>query len=124
MNGGPPAKRAGRCRPIAISSTIARGEREGQFMQILNAIFNFLYETILGCSHQHLTRPFTLEHETYKVCLDCGKRVFYSAANMRQLTVLEVRRMNTAAAGEVRVMPAIAAGPRLVPASARKSNAA
>lgn len=93
-------------------------------MKILSAIFNFLYETILGCSHQHLTRPFTLEHETYKVCLDCGKRVYYSAANMRQLTVLEVRRMNTAVAGEVRVMPVIAAGPRLVPASARKSNAA
>ena len=93
-------------------------------MKILYAIFNFLYETILGCSHQHLTRPFTLERETYKVCLDCGKRVYYSASNMRPLTVLEVRRMNAAAAGEVRVMPVIAAGPRLVPARARKSNAA
>lgn len=124
MNGGPPAKRAGRCRFRAISSTIAWGEGEGQFMRILRVIFNFLYETILGCSHQHLTRPFTLEHETYKVCLDCGKRVYYSAADMRPLTVLESRRMNAAAAGEVRIMPAKAAGPRLVPVRARKTNAA
>lgn len=93
-------------------------------MNVLRAIFNFLYETILGCSHQHLTRPFTLEHETYKVCLDCGKRVYYSAATMRPLTVLEVRRMHAAAAGEVRVMPATADRPQLVPARARKSNAA
>lgn len=90
-------------------------------MKILRAIFNFLYETFLGCSHQHLTRPFTLEQETYKVCLDCGKRVYYSATNMRPLTVLEVRRMS---AGEVRVMPIKNGGPRLVPVRARKSNAA
>lgn len=123
MNGGPPAKRAGRCRLRPIISTIVRGEGEGQFMKILRAIFNFLYETILGCSHQHLTRPFTLEHETYKVCLDCGKRLYYSAVDMRPLTVLEARRINAVSA-EVRVMPVKPAGPRLVPVRARKTNAA
>lgn len=93
-------------------------------MRILRVVFNFLYETVLGCSHQHLTRPFTLEHETYKVCLDCGKRVYYSAVEMRPLSVLEAHRMNAASSGEVRVMPAKAAGPRLVPVRARKTNAA
>jgi hypothetical protein len=94
-------------------------------MYIFRAIFNFLYEIVLGCSHQHLTRPFTLQQETYKVCLDCGKQIFYSPVTMRPLTPREVRRMHAAQAGEVRVMPATAVGaPALVPARARKSNAA
>lgn len=91
-------------------------------MTILRAIFNFLYEIVLGCSHQHLTRPFTLQNETYKVCLDCGKQIYYSAVTMRPLNAREVRRLMTAHAGEVRVMPSNS--PAMVPASARKSNAA
>lgn len=97
-------------------------------MKILIAIFNFLYELVLGCSHQHLTRPFTLEKQTYMVCLDCGKQIYYSAASMRPLTVLEVRRLHAAHAGEMRIMPATvgvtSVGATMVPARARKSNAA
>ena len=95
-------------------------------MKILQAVFNFLYEIILGCSHQHLTRPFTLQKETYKVCLDCGKQIYYSPVTMRALNVREVRRLHAARSGEVRVMPAtaVAGTPTLVPARARKSNAA
>lgn len=90
-------------------------------MKILSAIFNFLYEIILGCSHQHLTRPFTLQKQTYMVCLDCGKQIYYSAATMRPLSHREVRRMQT---GEMRVVPVSIAVPKLVPTAARKSNAA
>ena len=94
-------------------------------MKILQAVFNFLYEIILGCSHQHLTRPFTLQKETYKVCLDCGKQIYYSPVTMRPLTVREVHRLNASRAGEVRVMPTPGtAAPTLVPARARKTNAA
>lgn len=93
-------------------------------MTIFRAIFNFLYEIILGCSHQHLTRPFTLEKETYKVCLDCGKQIYYSPVTMRPLNIREVHRLHAAQTGEVRVMPAATSGPTLVPASARKPNAA
>ncbi|HEX5235870.1 MAG TPA: hypothetical protein VFW25_11130 [Silvibacterium sp.] len=91
-------------------------------MNIFSTIFNFLYETILGCSHQHLTRPFTLQKQTYMVCLDCGKQIYYSAATMRPLNNREVRRLHAAQTGEVRVMPSNT--PTLVPATARKSNAA
>jgi hypothetical protein len=91
-------------------------------MTVLRSIFNFLYEIILGCSHQHLTRPFTLQNETYKVCLDCGKQIYYSAVTMRPLNVREVRRLMSTRAGEVRVMPSNS--PTLVPSSAQKSNAA
>lgn len=101
------------------------GKERVQFMKILIAIFNFLYELVLGCSHQHLTRPFTLEKQTYMVCLDCGKQIYYSAASMRPLTVLEVRRLHAAHAGEMRIVPATAgAGGTMVPARARKTNAA
>jgi hypothetical protein len=93
-------------------------------MSIFVAIFNFLYEIFLGCRHQHLTRPFTLQQQTYMVCLDCGKQIYYSPETMRPLTGREVRRLMAAQAGEVRVMPASVGTPALVPARARKPDAA
>lgn len=82
----------------------------------LRAIVNFFAEILFGCSHSHLTRPFTLNEETYMVCLDCGKQVYYSAQEMRPLTAGEVRRMKAAHAGEVKVVPIPAGVPQLVPA--------
>ncbi|MGC2164111.1 MAG: hypothetical protein WA634_19595 [Silvibacterium sp.] len=93
-------------------------------MNILRAIFYFVYEIFLGCSHKHLTRPFTLQQETYMVCLDCGKQIFYSPVTMRTLTGREVRHMHAAHAGEVRVMPVNTGRPKLVPARVRKPDAA
>lgn len=75
-------------------------------MKLLRAIFNFFYELLLGCRHDKLTRPFTLESQTYKVCLECGKHIFYSADTMRPLNGRELRRMQAARAGELKVMPA------------------
>jgi len=31
-------------------------------------------DRLLGCWHNDLSRPFTVEGETYRVCLDCGAR--------------------------------------------------
>jgi hypothetical protein len=73
-------------------------------MKILQAIFNFLYEIFLGCRHEHLTRPFTLQQQTYKVCLDCGKHVFYSADTMKPLSGREVRRIHAMHASELKVV--------------------
>jgi hypothetical protein len=110
--------------PLEIEGMISRKERV-QFMKTVIAVCNFLHEIVLGCNHQHLTRPFTLEKQTYMVCLDCGKQIYYSAASMRPLTVREVRRMHAAQAGELRFMPVLAGAPAtLTPARARKSNAA
>jgi len=89
-------------------------------MSIVRAILNFLYEVFLGCSHQHLTRPFTLKNETYMVCLDCGKQVFYSMETMHTVSARDVRRKHAA----VRVMPNAASGPKLVPSRAQKTDAA
>ena len=77
-------------------------------MKILQAIFNFLYEILLGCRHDHLTRPFTLQQQTYKVCLDCGKHVFYSADTMKPLSGREVRRIHAMHASELKVVPVAA----------------
>ena len=46
---------------------------------------------LFGCMHRDLTRPFTLDGETYKVCLSCGAHIAYSTADMRPLTRSERR---------------------------------
>jgi len=43
-------------------------------MAILVAILDFLF----GCHHVHLSRVFTLQGETYRVCCDCGAKFAYS----------------------------------------------
>jgi hypothetical protein len=87
-------------------------------MNIFRAIFNFFYEIFFGCSHERLTRPFTLQEQTYKVCLDCG------TVTMRPLSGRELRRMKTVQASEVRVMTPVSNAPSMIQASERKSNAA
>jgi hypothetical protein len=73
-------------------------------MSILRAILNFFYEMLLGCRHDRLTRPFTIEQQTYKVCLDCGKHVYYSPDTMRPLSAREMRRMRAVQLGELKVV--------------------
>jgi hypothetical protein len=47
-------------------------------MYILKATLDFLF----GCHHNNLSRVFTLEGQSYRVCCDCGRRFKYSLANM------------------------------------------
>ena len=79
-------------------------------MSILHAIVNFLYGLLLGCRHDRLTRPFTIEQQTYKVCLDCGRHIFYSTNTMRPLKGRDLRRQQALQAAELKVMPAAGAG--------------
>ena len=81
------------------------GEKGPAMKKILQAILDFFYEIFLGCRHSHLTRPFTIQHETYKVCLDCGKRIYYSPETLLPLSAREVRRLEAARAGELKVVP-------------------
>ncbi|HEV2279233.1 MAG TPA: hypothetical protein VGS02_13710 [Acidobacteriaceae bacterium] len=89
----------------------------------LRAIVDFFAEILLGCSHSRLTRPFTIQGETYMVCLSCGKQVYYSAKEMRPLSMGEVRRMKAAVA-ELKVMPIPATVPSLAAAQEQKTNIA
>jgi hypothetical protein len=90
----------------------------------LRAVLDFFTEILFGCSHSRLSRPFTLNEETYEVCLDCGRQIYYSAQEMRPLTAWEVRRMKAAQAGEVKVMTMAPSRPQLVPVGEQKSNIA
>jgi hypothetical protein len=74
-------------------------------MKILRAVVNFIYELLLGCRHDHLTRLFTIEQHTYKVCLECGKQIYYSADTMLPLSRREVRRMLVTKTGALKVIP-------------------
>lgn len=88
----------------------------------LRAVVSFFMEILFGCNHSRLTRPFTLGEETYKVCLECGKQIYYSAQEMRPLTLGEVRRMKAAHSGELKVvsMPV----PQMVAAGEHKPHVA
>jgi hypothetical protein len=57
----------------------------------------FLIEFLLGaCRHCHQSRPFTLDNQTYKVCLDCGKKIGYSLERMAPLSLRERRELRIA----------------------------
>jgi hypothetical protein len=47
-------------------------------MAILLAILDFLFR----CHHVHLSRVFTLQGETYRVCCECGAKFAYSLETM------------------------------------------
>jgi hypothetical protein len=46
-------------------------------------MFSILVNFLLGaCRHGRQSRPFTLDNQTYIVCLDCGKEFAYSLEKM------------------------------------------
>lgn len=40
---------------------------------LMIAVTNLVSRTF-GCWHSEMSRPFTINRETYRVCLDCGAR--------------------------------------------------
>ncbi|MEO6830534.1 MAG: hypothetical protein ABI164_12055 [Acidobacteriaceae bacterium] len=62
-------------------------------MSWLRSIRKFFYEMLFGCKHGHLTRPFTLQTHSYKVCLDCGRQLPYSLEKMRILNTWETAKL-------------------------------
>ena len=58
--------------------TISTRSQTMKFMEVLLVVLDFLF----GCHHVHLSRVFTLEGETYKVCCDCGAKFAYSLETM------------------------------------------
>ncbi len=93
-------------------------------MNFIQSLLGFFYDIVFGCRHWSQTRPFTLEQQTYKVCLDCGKQIYYSRERMTPLSAREVRRMQAANAAPVsRISPALPVG-NYMSGRANKSNAA
>lgn len=52
--------------------------RWARFMYPLVVALDFA----MGCHHRHMSRVFTLEGRTYKVCCDCGEDFDYSLQKM------------------------------------------
>jgi hypothetical protein len=94
------------------------------FMNWIQSLLGFFYDILFGCRHWSQTRPFTLEQQTYKVCLDCGKQIYYSRERMTPLTAREIRRMKATVAGPVTVISAPVHAGNIFSRRANKSNAA
>jgi hypothetical protein len=56
-------------------------------MRGLAAIFDMFF----GCFHRQLSRVFTIEGRTYRVCCDCGVKFDYSLASMSMKRRASVR---------------------------------
>ena len=93
-------------------------------MTLIQNLLGFFWDILFGCRHWSQTRPFTLEQQTYKVCLDCGKQIYYSRERMTPLSAREVRRMKTAAVGPMTVVPTTMTTGSFFARRANKSNAA
>jgi hypothetical protein len=89
---------------------------------LIQSLLGFFYDIVFGCRHWSQTRPFTLEQQTYKVCLDCGKQIYYSRERMTPLSAREIRRMK-AADGPVVIATSMPTS-GLFARRANKSNAA
>lgn len=59
-------------------------------------------EFLFGCVHHSQTRPFTLNKTCYTVCLDCGRELPYSWAEMRTLKPAETAAAHQPACDGVR----------------------
>jgi hypothetical protein len=49
------------------------------------AFLEIIFEWIFGCHHRHLSRVFTIDRQTYKVCFACGTKLRYSWRTMSLL---------------------------------------
>ena len=79
-------------------------------MRWIMELFQSVFEAIFGfCRHSNLSRPFTIEGQTYKVCMDCSQQIFYSRDTMLPLSRRELRRLRAEQASTaVAMMPATA----------------
>jgi len=78
-------------------------------MRVLHDVVHAL-SSVFGCPHDRMTRPFTIDRQSYMVCLECGRKVFYSTEQMRRLSRREVRQLSAANAA-VLPMPAARSKP-------------
>ncbi len=65
---------------------------------MLVLIARTIWDWFFGCRHKELSRAFTNEGETYKVCLKCGRRFPYSLETM---TIVSDRAQRKAASSPV-----------------------
>src|SRR5579864_778641 len=60
---------------------ISRSSRALKGVSVVQKLVGFL-EYLFGCRHRLLSRVFTLQGESYRVCCDCGAKYAYSLETM------------------------------------------
>ena len=60
----------------------SRDRRDAQLEKTVLAMLLAILDFLFGCHHLHLSRVFTLQGETYRVCCECGARFAYSLKTM------------------------------------------
>jgi hypothetical protein len=55
--------------------------------------FAIAVEFLFGCHHRILSRVFTIESKSYRVCCDCGAKFAYSLETMRTVGYLPDERL-------------------------------
>jgi hypothetical protein len=58
---------------------LGRAQQETPFV---TSLLLKIYDVIFGCRHAKLSRVFTIEGETYRVCLQCGTKLPFSLETM------------------------------------------
>lgn len=64
-------------------------DQSGIAKRVINRTENIFGEKIglvgllFGCRHRQLTRPFTVERQSYRACLECGARRHFDAENLK-----------------------------------------
>lgn len=61
-------------------------------MRVFSTVIHAV-SSVFGCSHERTSRPFTIDSQSYMVCLTCGQKLFYSPETMRRLSRREVTRL-------------------------------
>ena len=52
---------------------------------LIQASLLWIFESLFGCHHQHLSRVFTIRRRTYQVCVECGREFEYSWEMMHSM---------------------------------------
>ena len=68
-----------------------------------------MLQRAFGCRHSQLSRVFTLDRRTYRVCLQCAKQIDYSwetmcCINSNEDDAVEARRHDGSRRAEVALM--------------------
>jgi hypothetical protein len=94
-------------------------------MRWITELFHSVFEAIFGfCRHNNQSRPFTIEGQTYKVCMDCSQQIF-SRDTMLPLSRRELRHLRAQqATASVSMMPATAEAREAAARRSRKTAAA
>ena len=64
--------------PCTIISSTVNTCRHLTSQELMRAFSNAIFEWIFGCHHRKLSRVFTIDHKTYRVCFGCGRKLPYS----------------------------------------------